>query len=75
MACITCGKSFSGSEIDLINAYKKMYDLYGTERWVYRFSDKERFQVTKNFKEVFKKLKPKLSKGAEYFHISEFRNK
>lgn len=71
MACITCGKSFSGSEIDLINAYKKMYELYGTERWVFRNSPKDSWQVTKNFK----KVKPKLKKTAEFFHISEFNNK
>lgn len=71
MACFTCGKTFKGSERDLLRLLKR-------EQWDYYF-----FRLVENG-EVFickasklnnileTKIKPNFKNGAEYAHISEF---
>lgn len=71
MACFTCGKTFKGSERDLLRLLKR-------EQWDYYF-----FRLVENgevfickaskFNNILEtKIKPNFKNGAEYAHISEF---
>jgi hypothetical protein len=57
MACITCGKGFSGDQKALISALKDT----GVKRWVFIMPD-GKIKLSKNF----------ITGWKEYFHIEEW---
>lgn len=77
MACITCGSNWDGSKIAMVNKFKKEWDVYGTDRYVYRMFEKDGFKIVrgKRFKVIFEEIKNAFPLGAEYFHISEWNPK
>lgn len=73
--CLPCS-SVSSGEKGLIRKFKRLYEQGKTERYVYRLekggsiflTDKKSFPIL-----LETKIKPNFDKGAEYFHISEFK--
>ena len=47
MGCITCGKGWKGSQKQLVSKFKKEFEDYGIERYVYRMSEKDSFKTVK----------------------------
>lgn len=75
--CFSCGKSFKGSTKEVLQLFKKEYVENGVERYFYRKEkDGDIFVIKKSqFKKVFKEvIKPNFKNGAEYAHISEYKN-
>ena len=77
MGCLTCGIGWSGSQKQLVSKFKKEFEDYGIERYVYRMNEKDSFKTVKKsgFNAIFIKIKENFPNGAEYFHISEWNPK
>lgn len=74
--CFTCQKGFSGSENDMINYYKKLYNEKGVITYAYKLSQKGGvfFASKQSFLTIFeRKIKDNLENGATYARIDEFR--
>ncbi len=76
MPCFTCGAGLTNKEKNIIFYYKEDYEKNGVERYVYKTSEKSDLLVVKKkyFNKIFEEqIKPNFEKGAEYFHIKEFK--
>lgn len=74
--CFSCGASFSDDSNKVLSAYKMLYDKFGEERYFYRLHPQDTVKICSatSFKFLFDhEIKPNLSRGAEYAHISEYR--
>jgi hypothetical protein len=75
MGCFTCGKGFPIGLTGALKHFKKMYELYGVERYFFKTGENKPVLVCSKaaFKEIYKKqIKPNLKHGAEYSHIKEY---
>lgn len=74
MSCFTCGKTFNGSEKDLLRLMKReKWDYY-----FYRLEEKGEIFICKasKFNHILDtKIKPNFKNGADYAHISEYNEK
>ena len=75
MGCGICAK-LNKREKNLVKVYKNYYLSYGKEYYVFRTEKGGGLSiVSKNqFNTVYERdIKPNFNKGAEYFHISEYK--
>ncbi len=74
MSCFSCSK-LDNRERLVVKYYKTLFETAGKEYYAYRLSANEVFSFVEKsyFSEILlHQIKPNLSNGAEYFHISEF---
>lgn len=75
MSCFSCGAAFTGSGLDRVRRYKKLYDEKGVESYFFKLSATGEVKIVRKsgFNAVFESMiKPNFGKGAEYNHIREF---
>lgn len=78
VGCFTCGKGFNYDVNQTLMHFKRVYEVYGIDRYFYKLSISDPIKVCckSDFKTIFKEqIKPNLAHGAEYAHISEFSPK
>lgn len=75
MSCFSCGAAFTGTDLDRVRRYKKLYDEKGIESYFFTLRTNGEVKIVRKsgFNAIFEQMiKPNFFNGAEYNHISEF---
>lgn len=75
--CFACGASLSYGDQNALSYYYRLYKEFGQERYFYRLKTNGPTRVVQReqFNYIFEsQIKPNLENGAEYAHISEYKN-
>lgn len=74
MSCLPCGKVTDADRV-VVSYYKKIFETTGKVFYAYRLSKNKPFNFIEKqyFNQILTQIKTNFDKGAEYFHIQEFK--